>query len=73
MNWSGLVITALFATVRRNLLRQVFKARDKAAALYTEQKHFVDVTTTKALLLVNAVASAPQLLVLSLSIPRYCL
>lgn len=68
MNWPGLLITAPFATVRRNLLCQVFKARDRAAALHTEQKSFIEVTTTKALLLVNTVASAPQLL----SIPRYC-
>ncbi len=42
MNWPGLLITAPFATVRRNQLCQVFKARDKAAVHYTEQTHFID-------------------------------
>lgn len=42
MDWPGLLITAPFATVRRNQLCQVFKAREKAAAHYTEQTHFID-------------------------------
>lgn len=42
MSWPGLLITAPFATVRRNQLCQVFKARDEAAARSAEQTHFID-------------------------------
>lgn len=40
MKWPGLLITAPFATVRRNQLCQVFKAKGEAAAHYTDQTHF---------------------------------
>lgn len=38
MNWPGLLITAPFATVRRNQLCQVFKAGDEAAAAAMDER-----------------------------------
>lgn len=60
MNWPGLLITAPFASIKRNQLCQACKARGEAAALCTKPTHFIDPSHTADALLVNTAPSAPR-------------